>query len=613
MACKNDAEWEGSFVYKDNCVKWEDLTSLREDFNTLWDLLKKEEKQDGDKYGYIGEDNRVKEQLEPLATIEGFFSLRFDNWGEVDQIYFIITAGTILDRIYALSQSYSYDHIPQGTNFGPWIVWLKDQCHACTVFRFQNADIKYNRSIICNYNYIDNIDNPAWRGQCIYSFNGCNYPAEVLGDWQQYCHINWDWREPQYYQSKLINVAKKLFNEGPVCVRWDEPCTVTRRWCCGLYAVGHYTEDCNFNGPCEEIPGNVCRRLKWVSLGVTSSNPGEEKHGYYPYNSGVSTWDSFFCCPNQITGGQISGHVTQKISAIHLTDIWDRTNKMVGGKSLRKCFYNQCKYYQNNEKKYRWLHKESVPMYASGSTADIMDRKESCQNCDKAAVGQSICACNFNDINAMLDEYNSATCSCQNEGENKGKSLTNFGDISSCNCCKTKCCCDCKCVEDLTEEECKKKKCKRTGPTWLGVYQKGDSTNDEKLGDAVECGCDKIPPCDPPKPCCKTACCMGRWQIVGTKDSGSERGFGSGDWCTCATSPGKCDDGSCGRQLPTGYEIKWKLQTKHCEKDWKTIASGEFSKKSENNCVNVPACNPNCLPDDHASNQAAAMGVTNLG
>lgn len=584
MSCKNDADWEGSYVYKDNCVKWEDLTDLRKDFNTLWDLLKKEDKENGNKYGYRGEEESVKEQIEPLATIEGFFGLRYDNSLALDEIYFYITAGTILDRLKWLGTQYSYDHQPNGKNFGPWIVWLKDPCHGCTVFRFVNADASYPRHIYCNSQYIPNIDSDAWRLQCIWSSNGCNYPGEVLGDWQQYCHINWDWRDPQYWQQYLRDVADKLFVKGPICVPIDDPCTVTRQWCCGMYAIAHYTEEdawgegCDFNGPCEEVPGYVCRRLKYVSLGVTTSNPGEEVHGLFNQD-GSSGWDNFFCCPNQITGGQLKGHVTQKIAAVHLTDIWDRTNTMVGDKTLRKCFYNQCKYYQNNEKKYRWVHKENVPMFASGSTADIMDRKETCENCEKVSVGQNICACNFNDINAMLDEYNSATCSCQNEGENKGKSLTNFGDVNNCDCCKTKCCCDCKCTEELTKAECEKKQCKKNGPKWVGVYEKGQSKDDKKLGDAKPCGCYQQGDTAYPDISCMTTC--GSTAACCTKNP-----------CACSMMT-KCD---CDDKNGTWHGFRSNGTPKYCG-DQDVDVDG--CKRSCGVCaVNQSTCACDCCPSE---------------
>ena len=498
MSCKNDQDWEGSYVYKTYCVQWTDLVALREKFNEFLDLLKKEEKEDGVKYGYRTEtDNSAKEQTtHDLATINGFCSVRFNEAGNYDEIYFKITSGSILSRLEGLSSQYSYANPVggQAANYGPWIVYLKDPCYGCTGYRFQNRNIPYGRTIVCNDQSIE-IDPSTWKAQCIWTLSGgcdASSGATVISDWQQYCHFNFDWRSS--YAQKFGNVAKELFAQGPICVPKDDPCTVSRNYCCNEYALAHYTEEYMDNWSCPEnetaIAGGATslselpyrmRRLKWVSLGVNLTNPKDEEQ---PFDD-----DTFFCCNNSITGGVFEGHVTQKISAIHLTDMWDRVNTMVGGKPLRKCFYNQCKYYQEEDKKYRWLHKQSVPMYAAGTTPDMMDRKETCENCDKTSVGANICACNFNDINALLGEYLAMECSCEGESKYKGESLISVGSVTDCNCCKTKCCCDCECLDDITQEECLKKSCKKNGPKWLGVYEKGDSVDDKKMGDNKPCGC----------------------------------------------------------------------------------------------------------------------------
>lgn len=517
MSCKNDQYWEGSYVYKQQCVRWTDLVTLRTKFNQLWDLLKIEEKEDNVKYGYRTEtDESAKEQTQhDLATINGFCSVRFNEDGNYDEIYFRITSGSILQRLAGLGSQYSYDNQvgEQSANFGPWIVYLKDPCYGCTGYRFQNRDIPYTRSIVCNDQDID-IDPDGWKAQCIWTLNGgCDTSsgATVISDWQQYCHFNFDWRSS--YAEKFGDVAKKLFYKGPICVPVGTPCTVSRNYCCNEYALAHYTEEYMDHWSCPEnqtaIAGGATsvselpyrmRRLKWVSLGVNLTNPQDEEQ---PFND-----ETFFCCDNSITGGVFEGHVTQKISAIHLTNIWDRVNAMVGGKPLRDCYYNQCKYYQTYQNKYRWVHKDFVPMYASGDTPDMMDRKETCENCDKVSVGVNICACNFNDINALLGEYlYYARCYCY-KGKYEGEYLINVGSTTDCDCCVGCCCCDCVCCEDgdISEEECKEKKCEKNGPTWMGPYKKGQSSGDEKIGERRPCGCSEYK--DPvfPNVTCQETC-----------------------------------------------------------------------------------------------------------
>jgi hypothetical protein len=450
MACKMDQDWEGSYVYKGSCVKWWQLTQLRTSFNQFWDLLKKEDREEGLKYNYITEQQEgAKEQRDNLADIEGFCSVRFDESGNYDEIYFVITGGDIIRRIDLLATQYSYANTVgnQGTNFGPWIVYLNDPCYGCTGFRFQNFDIEYPRGITCKDNAIFNIDPDLWKAQCIWP--SCTGSGTVISDWQQYCHFNFDWRASPHYQNKFGDVAKRLFYSGPICVPKDRPCTVARKFCCNEYALAHYTEEYMDHSLCEENKSAIAaglplsawpyrrRRLKWVSLGVTLTNPLDEQQ---PFND-----ETFFCCDNAITGGVFKGWVTQKISAIHLTDIWDRVNSMVGGQTLRDCEYNKCKYHPETNKDEKWKYKDSVPMYVQGDSPDIMERKipnstGPCTSCERVNVGNPICACNFNDINGVLDEYLGATCLCiggdkASLKDDSEKTLTMFGPLSTCSCC----------------------------------------------------------------------------------------------------------------------------------------------------------------------------------
>jgi hypothetical protein len=511
MSCKNDQNWEGSYTYKGSCVKWWELVTLRRKFNQLWDLLKIEDRQPNVKYGFsTDEEENAKEQTEfGLARIEGFCSVRFDENGDYDEIYFRITSGSIINRINQLGTQYSYANQVggQSANFGPWIVYLNDPCYGCTGFRFQNADIPYRRTISCNcmnngdgcFPNLD-IDPSGWKAQCIWTRSGgCNSPATPISDWQQYCHFNFDWRSAPFYQTKFGDVAKRLFAKE-ICAPVGKPCTVSRNYCCDEYALAHYTEEFMDHASCPQNETAIAagrpfnewpyrkRRLKWVSLGVTLTNPQDEQQ---PFDD-----DTFFCCNNSITGGVFKGWVTQKISAIHLTDIWDRVNDKLGGQPLRTCSLDQCQYHWQDAPGKRWVYEEKIPMYISGSTPDIMDRRTSqdydtasdCNNCDKTAVGQPICACNFNDINSMLDEYMTHWAYCY-EGKYKEQSLLAIGPLENCIECLGHCCCDCQCGWGYTKEECEDLKCEKHGPKWLGPYKKGESYQDKYTGQTKPCGC----------------------------------------------------------------------------------------------------------------------------
>jgi hypothetical protein len=465
MACKNDEKWEETYTYKGSCVKWWELVTLRRKFNDLWDLLKKENRQPNVKYGFsTDEEENAKEQTEwSLADIEGFVSVRFDENGDYDEIYFRITAGDIIRRLNGLGSSYSYRNQVggQSADFGPWIVYLNDPCYGCTGFRFQHADIPYRRTISCNcmnngdgcFPNID-IDPEGWKAQCIWNRDlGCDAErgATPISDWQQYCHFNFDWRSAPFYQTKFGDVAKKLFAKE-ICAPVEKPCTVARNYCCDEFALAHYTEEFMDHSLCPQNETAIAagrpfnewpyrkRRLKWVSLGVTLTNPQDEQQ---PFDD-----DTFFCCDNTITGGVFKGWVTQKISAIHLTNIWDRVNNVLGGQTLRKCEYEQCDYHPEDNKDAVWKFKEKVPMFVeNGDAPDIMDRKNnpnstvpSCNNCERTDVGEPICACNFNDINGMLEEYLGARCTCIGgtraavEDINE-KTLSMFGPVDECSCC----------------------------------------------------------------------------------------------------------------------------------------------------------------------------------
>lgn len=488
MACKNDTTWfETASAVKDECITWGYLLTLRFVYNDIWDLLKIEDRQKQFKYGYIDdEEDGQREQIEGLADIEGYFSVRFNtDTGNFDSIYFRINGGGIRQRIEDTAGKYLYNNGVNTKKFSPWIVLLKDPCFGCTVFQYDHVDIPYPRGITCggqNIYDIDDTDANNYNARCIWSHITCN---NIPGDNPMedgLCHIDIDWKEENgnnnNTQNKIGDTAKNLF-PSTICVDLanDPGCHYLITWCCEQAAFGHYTElGVMCQEPTQLGPGFVERKLKWVSMGVGDASGIESPQ--------PQSWDYYK------SRNSFQGHVTQIIRAAHLTDMISKLESALGGKKNRQCSQKKCGWDEEGNISEVWINDESI------SFDDIKKRLKTegggpsaCDKCDKPATSSPICACEWNDLEKLMNEYLWSACECKGNSTYVGETCIGMGDLKDCNCCETRCCCDCVCEDNITEEECLKKECTKNGPKWAGIYEKGESKEDEKIGTAQPCGC----------------------------------------------------------------------------------------------------------------------------
>ena len=153
MACKDDSSWPGSGspATKDECVRWSELLVLRNAYNRARDECAK--------YGidlFLGSGRPkyggppYKEEIEALAGVNGFFSIKVKPSRDVDtaENRFIITGGSILSRIPAPNSNYTYNH----TDFGNWIVYLEDKCYGCGGWKLEEGGDYYPRYKVCGLN-----------------------------------------------------------------------------------------------------------------------------------------------------------------------------------------------------------------------------------------------------------------------------------------------------------------------------------------------------------------------------------------------------------------------------------------------------------------------------
>lgn len=119
----------------ETCVTWSFLTSLREKYNLVWDMLNACGKAEGEKYGATGK----AQELANLPSIEGFFRVELnvvDTGGGTysvtpAEIKFICTGGEFYTRI----NDSNYTYFTSGV---PYSVILKDECNNCSVFGLQS-------------------------------------------------------------------------------------------------------------------------------------------------------------------------------------------------------------------------------------------------------------------------------------------------------------------------------------------------------------------------------------------------------------------------------------------------------------------------------------------
>lgn len=136
-----------SITQDSDCVTWGKLVELRNKYNQIWDWLSECGAESGDRYGTAPH----KEEITELPTIEGFFRLSVNTGGDYangytsspGSVHFILTAGTLLDRIS--NPDYSYIYGPKK----PFNFILFDECKNCSNFRPRTVGNAI-RSISCN-------------------------------------------------------------------------------------------------------------------------------------------------------------------------------------------------------------------------------------------------------------------------------------------------------------------------------------------------------------------------------------------------------------------------------------------------------------------------------
>lgn len=464
--CTDDSLWTtdgGQVAAKTDCVSWADLIKIRQDYNDLWDLLNLEFRAPGVKYGFSsgGLENK-KEQTSALATANGFFSLRFDETGVCDEIFYLTPrpigdSTTIGNRLMNMPVHYSYYDDP--STYGPWVVYLTDPCYGCTGFGLQALDIPYDlgRKIVCNGADVM-IDAEVMSGHCIWAPEGCD-PLRMNTLPSGICNFNFDWRSEAY--SKLVPIAEDMFQKTQ-CMPAGSLCQDFVEMCCNVYMAAYYTEEWNTPEDGCSGEGEVFRRLKYVTMGIDSGGEGVFK-----------------------------GIVTQVIKAAHLSEITDRVKYALDNKPLRHCSYDQC-----GEPKSVWERSETVhTIVSSGSCIGQRPTADpgSCSVCETSpAFGGVICACQFNEISHIINKYLASTCQCADTSNAYfGQTLVGFGSLSDCDCCVGRCCKDCGCGEDLVSEaDCLAQgSTSGNGPVWIGTYADGESIGNSKLGTQKPCGC----------------------------------------------------------------------------------------------------------------------------
>lgn len=525
MACKNDDGWPegGSFTQIGQCIDWPKLVQVRESWNKVWEYLKREERAPEYRYGWgsssgsqyapsswnTGCKNR-REEIEDLADIRGYISIRLDYYGNIDAVAFVIDGGSILGRLSRQGSACSsqscggcagqeslYEYNP-GTNrgMGQWAAYLKDPCHGCTAFQLSHVCDVRKEDIVYQTAILDVIEDYYGKGpntacpinrhwQWLYNPNS----PGVLQGYPNICNVAVEWRAQGM---PIFQSALSLFPAKQKCADEQDPYTSIVQSCCGVNAIAHWTEEWDpadqgsayYQCPKDEIipgalaPGNIrrfCkRRIKYIDL----------YHGFY-------------------------GDVTQIIRARHLNHIWGMFSGL--SQTLRKCSENKCEFKQSNDKKDTWVYKDWVPFRGTEKSLDVRDAGGKCDKCEQPAGGQSICSCEWDDLKHFLDaEMKPVGCldewrsTVKGPRKGDGDPYLQYGEIdgapTECSACKGKCCYDCKC-EDMTENDCmnikevrKLKKDPEIGPMWMGVYG-------QQTGTIIDDGCTGCKKRGQPRPC----------------------------------------------------------------------------------------------------------------
>jgi len=368
MGCKDDSSWLGAgTAAKDECVTWSDLIALRKKYNEVYDELKKYNIElklpatGRNKYG----DSAHNEEIEPLATINGFISIKMDMSGSFDETRFIITGGDINNRIPANS-NYNYNH----DDYGDWIVYIKSDCYGCGGWKLDESGAHYPRYMCCggDASTCGDMDSTDWKSQ---DYVGRSVDGGI-------CNFGRTWA------SNYMDVVDSCISACPkkmcVCDSWPD-CGVEVSECCNinlkytwsnhfdfLGPVGTHYGDPNCPASAARCPQNHEKRgIKWIGSHEPSSNYG--------------------------------GYVTQVIKAQHLNDIWDAIKPAFGGGNRTGGDWNYCK--GNNKK---WKEDNNVDLENL--------RLRECKKCCFPGGGEPICACQVNDLMYVLGQMLTMTCTC---------------------------------------------------------------------------------------------------------------------------------------------------------------------------------------------------------
>jgi hypothetical protein len=383
MSCANDSGWEDegqktNIVNIHECVLWSHLLQLRNLYNLVRDKcaeygIELELPIGRPKYGEPG----YSEELEPLATIEGFISIKLTPGAnpQFQETRFIITGGTINERIPAPNSSYNYND----GDYGPWIVYLKSDCYGCGGWRLDRAGNHYPRYRCCNGNSCADMDPASWKSQ--------NYVGRTTEG--GICHFGREWGN-NYMD--VINHCIAISNPKNPCVcDYFPPCSRTVLECCDIDAKFHYSNWYDVLGPTGGAYGNPnCA----VSAEICPENA--EKRGIKWIGS------------HEPTSGY-RGYVTQVIKAKHLNDIYTAITPALTGQHRMGGDWLYCKKDPPTDK--MWKKYESVNLDT------FRYRFDKCEQCEKPVTSDDICACHMNDLSYVLNKMLGNTCECLGEDD----------------------------------------------------------------------------------------------------------------------------------------------------------------------------------------------------
>ena len=381
MACKDDSSWPNAgTATKDECVTWNELITLRKKYNEVYDELKKYkiELKLGSgraKYG----DSSHNEEIEALATVNGFMSIKIDTSGNFEETRFIITGGTINDRIPS-NGSYDYNH----SDFGDWIVYIKSDCYGCGGWKLEEGGAHYPRYMCCggDTSTCGDMDSTDWKSQ---DYVGRSVDSGI-------CNFGREWATDymDVMDACISGCPKKMC----VCDEWPD-CGVNVSECCNIQLrytwsnhfdalgpVGSGYGDAGCNVTSALCPQNHEKRgLKWIGSHEPSSS--------------------------------YTGYVTQVITAEHINDMWTAIEPAFGGGNRTGADWNYC-----SDTAKKWKKNNNIDL----SHLQLRD----CKKCCKPAASEAICACQVNDLMHVLTKMLDMTCTCDptvSKQEFKGQTM----------------------------------------------------------------------------------------------------------------------------------------------------------------------------------------------